>query len=213
MKIVGPEQYRRLIEAMAFYEKCGFRAIDVPWAVSRAALDITRPIQAGPETLLYHAGGIELCPVASAEQSFLQMQMDARTIGHHMTGSYVAITPCFRNEHVVDALHQPYFMKVELISWDHADEDGMSRMLSLAGAFFERYLGWETVKNNEFDPIGVGQAIDIVAKESGIELGSYGIREHPAVGRWLYGTGCAEPRLSYAIAVEAGLTKEIQAYF
>lgn len=210
MKIVGPEQYKRLIEAMAFYEKWGFKALDVPWAVSKEALDITRPPQAGPETLMYHAGGMELCPVASAEQSFLQMQIDS---GRTMKGSYVAITPCFRNEWVLDALHQPYFMKVELISWDRTEQKDLDNMLSIAGEFFEKFVETDEIENHDPDPLARVQAIDIVTKESGIELGSYGIREHPKVGRWLYGTGCAEPRLSYGINVEAGLTKEIQAYF
>jgi len=129
---------------MFFYERAGYHPLDVPWCVSDEAMNITRPVWAGTVNAAYIAGGKQQCPVASAEQSFLQLQLDSLAAsGSLNTGTYVAITPCFRNEPVIDELHQPYFMN--------------------------------------------------------IELGSYGIRKHPKVGTWVYGTGCAEPRLSYAI--------------
>jgi hypothetical protein len=204
LRLCGPTQYRRLTDAMQYYERQGFKTIDVPWAVSKEAMDITRPTWAGDDTLQYMAGGIQLCPVASAEQSFLQLQLDARrNTNSSLSGSYVAITPCFRNEPILDELHQPYFMKVELISWDRTDRDSLQAMLELASDFFSQWIDVDTVDNDDPDPIGE-IAIDIIAKNTGIELGSYGIRNHPSVGRWLYGTGCAEPRLSVAFAAEWG---------
>jgi hypothetical protein len=204
--ICGREEYAHLIDAIRTYERFGYRYVDAPWAVSKQAMDITRPTWAGAETLRFVAGGVELCPVASAEQSFLQMQMDANKATR---GPYVAFTPCFRNEPVVDDLHQPYFMKVELIYW--LDPEGsftehevvMHRMIDHARRFFESYIDTDIVPNTELaqsDPVGVGgAAFDVVSLRSGTEIGSYGIRQHPLVGRWVYGTGCAEPRLTYVM--------------
>jgi hypothetical protein len=203
---VGTEQYRRLIDAMAFYEAAGFKPVDVPWAVSRYAMDITRPLWAGPVTMVYTAGGLELCPVASAEQSFLQMQLDAKKVGWAMEGRLLAITPCFRNEPKLDDLHQPYFMKVELIQWVTPENEFRKRadldnMIATASKFFEKHLDIDIVENHDPDPIGQ-VAYDIVSLRGRIELGSYGIRKHESVGEWIYGTGCAEPRLSFAIGQE-----------
>lgn len=195
------EHYRHLIEAVHYYEKVGFKWLDVPWAVSKAAILITRPPHITEEPHHYNAGGIDFFPVASAEQSFLQMQMDASNAGTPKTGSYVTMTPCFRNEAVLDELHQPYFMKVELISWDRTTSEDLSKLIAGARLLFEKTLWIDCVKNTDPDPIGI-EAYDLVTPHTGIELGSYGIREHPKVGRWLYGTGLAEPRYSLALERE-----------
>jgi len=188
-----------------FYERAGYQPLDVPWCVSEEAMNITRPVWAGTVNASYIAGGKQQCPVASAEQSFLQLQLDRmKADGTLMTGTYVAMTPCFRNEPVLDDLHQPYFMKVELYDATanlivEAAEPRLNAMIERAKRFFEQYLEVKVVPNEEYDPLKVGSAFDIVAEGTNIELGSYGIREHPKVGRWVYGTGCAEPRFSYAI--------------
>jgi hypothetical protein len=224
----------RLMDAREYYEKCGFKFVDVPWAVSREAILMTRPPWVTGEPFSYEAGGERLYPVASAEQSFLQMQMDALASGpttcqcsfafpmsseamvlhteafhsRRITGSYCAITPCFRNETVLDDLHQPYFMKLELISWDKTTPEDLSKMIAGARLYIENDeagLWIDVIKNDDPDPLSVSQAYDIVTNSQKIELGSYGIRSHPKVGRWVYGTGLAEPRYSYAIEVETAL--------
>lgn len=207
--MIGPLQYSRLISAMAFYEKLGFRAVEAPWAVSKEAMDITRPEWAGPTTMSYSAGGQELFPVASAEQSFLQMQMNHTDAGlPPMEGGYVALTPCFRNEPVVDELHKPWFMKVELIIFHTKPTDFMNYLsdldtvVYLARQFFTDVAKMDVraIPNPLPDPIGFPEsARDIVSANRQIELGSYGIRQHPRIGTWIYGTGCAEPRLTFAI--------------
>jgi hypothetical protein len=198
----------RLMDAREYYEKCGFKFIDVPWAVGRDAILMTRPPWVEGEPFSYEAGGNRLYPVASAEQSFLQMQMDAIAAGQPMTGSFCAITPCFRNEPVLNDLHQPYFMKLELISWDKTTFEDLNKMIAGARLYIENDeagLWVDVIQNTDPDPIGVAQAYDIVTNLQKIELGSYGIRQHPNVGRWVYGTGLAEPRYSYAIEVETAL--------
>lgn len=235
MKHVGTLQYARLLDAQEYYEQHGFQFVDAPWAVSREAVLVTRPpwVQGEPFSFLVdneradkwveRQPGIRLYPVASAEQSFLQMQMDAVADGarfkyvdtpwtERITGSFCALTPCFRNEPVLDDLHQPYFMKLELITWDGNEAD-MSRMIQLARIWYESEhpgthpdddLQVRVVENNDPDHLGVTQAYDLVTAHTGIELGSYGIREHAKVGRWVYGTGLAEPR--YSVALEAEKT-------
>jgi hypothetical protein len=208
MRYVSTLQYARLLDAVEYYEKCGFKFIDVPWCVSREAVLMTRPPAVQGEPFSYEAGGVKLYPVASAEQSFLQMQLDAIAAGTPITGSFCAMTPCFRNEPVLDDLHQPYFMKVELISWDKTSAEDLSKMIAGSRLYIENDdpgLWVDVVKNNDVDPIARHQAYDIVSQLAKIELGSYGIRQHEKVGRWLYGTGLAEPRYSYAVVVETAL--------
>jgi len=211
MRLVGPAQYKRLLSAIDYYEKCGFKYIDVPWAVGAEAIGITRPpwasVEGGCEMV---AGGGHLFPVASAEQSFIQLQLDALngSLDNRIAGSYQTLTPCFRNEPTLDDLHQPYFMKLELISWYRTTREDMDKMIAHARTLFEAELWVDCIHNADPDPIGI-VAYDLVTTHSGVELGSYGIRETEYLGRWLYGTGLAEPRYTYALEQEP----EIKAFF
>jgi hypothetical protein len=73
-------------------------------------------------------------------------------------------------------------------------------MIADAIGWFTKFISVDVVENRE---PGAGEpAFDIVSRRGRIEIGSYGIRRDDKVGKWVYGTGCAEPRLSYAIAVE-----------
>lgn len=205
-----------MLEAREYYESKGFAYIDVPWAVSREAIMLTRPPHVKGEPFSLEAGGKLLYPVASAEQSFLQMRLDGQLTSAAFQ-SYCAITPCFRNEPVLDDQHQPYFMKLELISWVPSNgkiieqEIQMHRMIDDARKFFEAEgLETDIIANTEGlrDPLAVeGLAYDITSYRTNVEVGSYGIREHASVGRWIYGTGIAEPRFSYALEVETALSK------
>lgn len=144
--------------------------------------------------------------------------MDAKKLAAPTNGDYCAITPCFRNESKLDDLHQSYFMKLELISWVPEDgkfveqEIALHRMISTVQKFFDQEgLETEVIRNEELangDPLCVEKnAFDIVSLHGTVEVGSYGIRQHPEVGRWIYGTGLAEPRFSYALGVEIALEK------
>jgi hypothetical protein len=67
-------------------------------------------------------------------------------------------------------------------------------MIHEACAFFEQYVPVRVVQTGE-------RAFDIVEKSTRFELGSYGIRSamlSDQVYTWIYGTACAEPRLSTA---------------
>lgn len=164
--------YSLLAEAKAFYLARGFAYVEVPWIVSIEADDVTRPANRDPVWV----GEDRL--VASGEQSFVQMMLAGLSMN---TSLYQTITPCFRRD-PVDTLHQPNFMKLELLG----PPDRLNHIKDCALWFFLRYTDAETVETEE--------GYDIVGP-TGIELGSYGVREYDKF-KWAYGTGCAEPRLS-----------------
>ena len=62
-----------------------------------------------------------------------------------------------------------------------------------AQQFFSLHVPVDLVKT---DDERSDESYDI--ESNGIELGSYGIRQHENI-TWVYGTGLAEPRLSIAI--------------
>src|SRR3989338_4820259 len=168
--------------AETFYQSKGYQKIDVPWAIDKDVLDITLP--AGKK-------GVDLLDkklVGSAEQSYLQLLKEKKIL----TGKYVATTPCFRDDNI-DELHQHYFLKTELIHiylQGNRVEKDIEKIINDALEFFRFFL---PVKKQQTD-IGY----DIVDERDGIELGSYGIRQHQFSEnykvQWVYGTGIALPR-------------------
>lgn len=170
--------YCVISNAISFYASIGYEQIDAPWLVSEEALDITTPKWA--RKFKVHGG----CLVASGEQSFLEIRKGLKP------GTYQCTTPCFRDELKKDKLHLPYFMKVELIRVLSPSKPGdFSSLMANAKEFFGTYAKPEQIKTD------IGMDLEI----AGIEVGSYGFREHDDF-KWIYGTGCAEPRLSQAMA-------------
>lgn len=191
--------YSHIARAVEFYTDRGYVYLDdAPWYVGRESYCATKPpgaadisISAESPTLLNHIGNL----VASGEQSFLQMMIDGQPIKRA-----ICVTPCFRAEPRFDTLHRPYFVKAELINAQDVDEGHLVHMLHDACAFFEQFFPVRIVKTGRSD---LGEpSYDIVEKGSRFELGSYGIRRQIHGGKkmdWIYGTACAEPRLSTAI--------------
>lgn len=196
--VVKPEQKNRdyqrslhldfsvIAEAQKFYAEAGYTPIAVPWVIDEAYIAETKPDGVAFYSTL---GGVL---VASAEQSFIQM-MDQ---GWDSPGSYQATTPCFRDEEH-DETHSPYFMKTELFDNKTVTVHRLEEMIATALKFFNHYLP-ARVEN-----MGDG-TFDIVGVESGVELGSYGIRERKSF-RWVYGTGVALPRFTYVQEQELSL--------
>jgi hypothetical protein len=204
---VGPAQYLRLAQAAEFYGNRGYIYKNVPWAVDGIALNITKPSWIPLDECPHFKGKYV---VASAEQSFLQLQMEHKgEHGDRDLGRYVTMTPCFRSETEYNELHRPYFLKVELIDWRYFGPKDLHEMISLAEEFFssQTSITLDVVETDLNDPLRVPgtRTFDIVTRRGRVELGSYGIRFHEHVGHWLYGTGCAEPRLTYAIEKENSL--------
>lgn len=196
--------YHKIAEAVDYYVGLGYKYIEVPWIVQKEYIDITKPKNSNSiDTFL---GSL----VGSGEQSFLSIK------DRLLNEKYVCVTPCFRDENPVTELHRNYFMKVELIHIKPKyPVTHCFSMLIDAFGFFSRY-GKVYMKETK-------EGFDL--KINGVEVGSYGIRETQKdysylIGvdfgaefgggstliedyrmefDWVYGTGCAEPRLSQAI--------------
>lgn len=173
--------------AETFYQSKGYQKVDVPWAVDVDVMDITRP----EGRKVFDLMSKKL--VASAEQSYLQLIKE-----HALApGKYVTTTPCFRDDQE-DELHQHYFLKTELINFKFEkkpDQQELESMIDDASQFFCFFL---PVKRKQTE-----LGYDIVDEKYGIELGSYGFRNHTFSDKhqvhWIYGTGIALPRLTYVI--------------
>jgi len=72
-------------------------------------------------------------------------------------------------------------------------QDSLNKIIMDSRTFFEKTLEDKTdlVKNEQENSI-----INYDINYKNYELGSYGIRKHKNLFHWVYGTGCAEPRLS-----------------
>lgn len=168
--------------AQAYYAKQGFIDTPTPWLVSETAYMVTCPPDIdhrrwhGPEDTFH---------VASAEQGFIEMLHAGQPIPERAQST----TPCFRWEEQFDELHLPFFYKTELYDANH-DETALFTMISLAKALFLQ-LGVASA----VQPMADG-SYDLVCDQTGIELGSYGIRKFDR-HIWTYGTGMALPRFEY----------------
>jgi hypothetical protein len=179
--------YRFLSIAVGFYEIRGYKYLEVPWFVSQESCDVTCPPWA--ELFKTFAG----CLVASGEQSFIEMRKKLAP------GKYQCVTPCFRDEEKPDELHLQYFMKNELIRVLPPGQNVEFEVESIiveACDFFSSTMNIFGKTGSEMRVVetNIGKDIEI----NGIEVGSYGYREYDNF-RWVYGTGCAEPRLSQAL--------------
>lgn len=168
---------------------------DAPWVVDKEVYYATKPSDAFVDIRIVE-DGLEWTArnqylVASGEQSFLQLMLD----GHHIKRA-ICVTPCFRKEKKLTEWSRPYFMKSEIINADDPSRANLMLMVHDACAFFEKFV---SVKVLETGP----DQYDIVEKLTRAELGSYGVRSFNDL-KWLYGTGCAEPRLSTAISRSHG---------
>lgn len=197
---IGVKQMQRLLDAVPFYEKAGYAYTDASWVVDPEVNAITKPAHIQDFRLLVKAANLqEVSLVASAEQSFLQKakyQFDK--FGARLRGKWQTVTPCFRNEDVLDELHHAYFMKLELINWGECRVGYLHETIATAETYFRQFVNVDIIEND----LKHEKGFDIVTRKGRIELGSYGIRQHPDYGWWLYGTGVAEPRLTQAINKE-----------
>ena len=171
--------YLNLHNSIEYYESKGYKRIESPWTVTPQISAITKP----KDCIDYELKHNKKVLVASGEQSFLYLYLK----GFLPKGRFQTITLCFRDE-LFDDLHTKYFMKNELIITDIVNKYNLLEMINSCYDFFETLLGSKT----EVIETSIGSDIYY----DNIELGSYGIRECGFL-KWIYGTGCAEPRLSY----------------
>lgn len=166
-----------ILKAIDHYSNLGYELIDVPQCVDIDVSSHTKPN--GVEDLFHTE---DLVYVASAEQSFIQMHKD----NHLKNGKYMALTPCYRDEKHLDNLHYHVFLKLELMV---VGSELITQVTSDVQSFFK-------VINFPNKIIKTSDGFDIVSSK-GTEVGSYGVRKMLDETYYVYGTGIAEPRLSY----------------
>ncbi len=176
--------YSRIAKAIDYYTKLGYQYIEVPWLVEREAANLAAP--EGTRLFETFAG----CLPASAEQSFYSMILD----GQLPPGRYQAVTPCYRDEPLLNHWTQTHFLKLELI---YVLPETPLRARPLIGLVLEDAYNFMTSQGVQ---ISIKDGLDDLSRDlvscpRNIELGSYGLRQ--AGGHsWIYGTGLAEPRFS-----------------
>jgi hypothetical protein len=169
-----------LYSAMAFFKSRGYQFITVPMLVDEDIVKLTLPPDRQPK---FHNGK---CYVGSAEQSIYQLIKE----GKDLPPKVLAITPCQRDEEVLDDLHQEIFLKIEL-----ACTDNSMSYRAIANDVIDFY-DTLTDKAVMVDFSSFDNTLDI--EVNGIEVGSYGQREY--MGRSInFGTGLALPRFTQAI--------------
>lgn len=177
-------RYDLIAKAIDFYKNLGYTEINVPWHVRAEVSDITCPSpERAYETKLFEGEVL----VGSAEQSMIQMGLDGQL---EIDKYYVAATPCFRNEPILDRYHQKYFFKVELFYFGN-DYSAYHLIRCDADMFFKTLTDKEIVwiKNSEWNSTDTDFEID------GVEIGSYNYRSHGNIS-WTCGTGLALPRFT-----------------
>lgn len=170
--------YKYIQDSINYYEP-RYTRVEVPWLVSEYVDYLTRPESCTPYQIKHNNKNL----VASAEQSFLYLYLK----NHLPKGKFQAVTPCFRSGDSFDYTHSKYFIKNELIQTDNVNDFELENMVNYCFNFFRNYF------NNDLHIIKTDVGYDINWKN--YELGSYGIRTCDFL-TWIYGTGCAEPRLS-----------------
>lgn len=172
--------YKLIQDSIEYYEKFGYHRIESPWTVSEYTDNITKP----NGVLSFQLKHNNKCLVASGEQSFLYLYLK----DFLPKGTFQTTTPCFRFESF-DYQHTKYFIKNELIKTDVVNTNELDKIVEMCIGFYKKYLPGVNIKDTS-----IGYDIEC----NGIELGSYGIRECEFL-KWIYATGCAEPRLSNTI--------------
>jgi len=174
--------YKLISDSIDYYETKGFIRVESPWTVSEYVDNITKP----KDIISFQLKHNDKCLVASGEQSFLYLYLK----DFLPKGQFQTVTPCFRFESF-DFSHSKYFIKNELIKTDVVTIGELDKMIDMALDFYKQYIPNVSVIDTE-------SGCDI--EFEGQELGSYGIRECEFL-KWIYGTGCAEPRLSKIISL------------
>lgn len=171
--------YKIISDSIEYYEKENFYRIESPWIIPKYVNGITNSDQQRTFVLKN-----DDCLVASGEQSFLNLYLNENL----NLGQFQTTTPCFRDE-PIDYLHSKYFIKNELIKTNIVNNDELDKIVETCYKFYKKYIpNINIIKTN------IGYDINY----EDIELGSYGIRECEFL-KWIYATGCAEPRLTKAI--------------
>lgn len=155
-----------LYEALNHYKELGYKMIPAPLLVDKDIVSLTLPEGRKAKE---HTGG--LFYVGSAEQSAYQLYKD----GTLDSGKYMLLTPCQRDEDVLDETHLEIFLKLELISLGEDHSSILSDVLSF-------------YNNDKCVVVSTTQGKDIYINR--IEVGSFGSRMFMGAN-FCFGTGLA----------------------
>lgn len=173
-----------ILQAITYYQQF-YTPVAAPLCVDKSSVFHTLPINNPSIKPLARNNNDGFYYAGSAEQSFINLYNE----GLIQEGAYMALTPCQRDE-FEDDIHFSIFLKMELIIIGKHDRD---IVLSLSHKFFNQYSD-----NIDIVPSGnKPHELDILINN--IEVGSYGINQMADGIPYTYGTGIAEPRLSYAL--------------
>lgn len=175
--------------AMDFYDCLEMK---VPYLVDADIMDFTCP-DGVIDQRLTHFNGKQY--VASAEQSFLQLEKDGELDRHFKP--MIALTPCYRDESMLDETHYNIFLKLEIM-----DYNSFAPKLDTV-YWANRMIQFFKLEGLRTNLIETDIGYD-VCTEFGLELGSFGHRVSPKGVKYVYGTGLAEPRASLSISKYKG---------
>lgn len=169
-----------LFSAMSYFKSKGYKFITVPLLVDKDVSDFTLPTDRYAEK---HSD--EKVYVGSAEQSVYQLIKE----GKDFPEKVLAITPCSRDEELLDNTHFKMFLKIELITF--GENNSHLEILEDVKSFYS------TLYDGNISVIDMGDGTHDL-EINGIEVGSYGRRSF--LGRTVnYGTGLALPRFQQSI--------------
>lgn len=181
--------YQNIQDSITYYNNKGYKRVETPWTVTEAISKLTKP----EDKIDWKISNKNKALVGSAEQGFLYLVLK----GFLPNGKYQSTSPCFREE-IFDLIHSKYFLKNEIFITEEVNDITLHLLINDALWFFAQKLKVSDEDYNKGEIIKIVEiskdTYDIEYK--GVELGSYGIRENNLC-RYIYGTACAEPRLSY----------------
>lgn len=194
--------YKLLYKAVKYFGKNGFIQVEVPWRVSKEAINRTFD-----SNLAFKSGDKFL--VGSAEQGLIEL-----ILNNQLNSSMImSVSPCFRNEKE-DYYHQQEFIKLELMYLSNSEITNdyvnfkIFRQIVLGFLTKELRINASDIVIKETDDNISLYSEDILI--NGIEYGSYGIRRINEK-YYIYGTGIALPRASKILA-EVTKVKDISVY-
>jgi aspartyl/asparaginyl-tRNA synthetase len=183
--------YNLLNKALKYFSKKGFKQVEVPWRVSKEAIEGTFK---SSESLKSDDKFL----IGSAEQGFLELYLQNKLTSNQL----MSVSPCFRNGSE-DYFHQQEFIKLELIYFNNYQ---ISYSDIIQYQVFKRFvlsfiIKKLKIKSSDIIVIKTNDSRSIYSEDimiNGVEYGSYGIREFQG-SYYIYGTGIALPRASKII--------------
>lgn len=180
--------YNLLNKALKYFSKRGFKQVEVPWRVSKEAINATfnsnESFKSDDKFL-----------VGSAEQGFLELQLQGKLTS---SGQYMSVSPCFRNEKV-DYYHQQEFIKLELIYFSNFEISKDDIQFVVFRQFVVSFITKKlNIKPSDIIIMQTNDKNSLYSEDiliNGFEYGSYGVRKFNDI-YYIYGTGIALPRFS-----------------